>query len=104
MVEPYLLPWILMTVALAMAAGIGLLFLMLCIVLGSPHIGFNNLRTLGIWTPIIWTLAAIPLTSVLILRRHVFLRQERSRQWVWATTVLGITTGLLALFLVSISR
>jgi hypothetical protein len=98
MAEPYLLPWILGTIFMAMAASIGVVFLIACVLFGPPPLDPVSLRDVAMLSCMFWGILAIPLTIVLVaLRRRVF-RADRAVQWSLAGAIFFINSVLLVLF------
>jgi hypothetical protein len=102
MIEPYLLPWVLLTVFTAMAASIGVLFLVVLVMAGLPSLDDIGWREIAPITGACWGMFALPLTLVWVLGRRVVLRWARSAQWILAAVVFFINFILLAATIASI--
>jgi len=102
MTEPYLLPWVLLTVFMAMAASVGVLFLAICILEGPPDFGSLNSREIAPCSGACWGLLAIPLTLMLVAGRRTVLRWERSAQWTLAVITFVINFFLLVATMASV--
>ncbi len=98
MVEPYLLPWILTTIFMAMAASIGVLFVMACVFYGPPPMELITFRTARDMVPCLslsWGLLAVPLTLTLVAARRRFFRWDRTVQWACAVGVFFVNALLV---------
>jgi len=89
--EPYLRPWVTLTAALALSAGVGLLLLV-----GSLAFGELPFSDDEPWAAAaaIFHVASIPLTIVAVLWRRRFIKRSAQAQWLVAT--LGATMAALA--------
>src|ERR1043165_4421294 len=74
MVEPYLLPWVMTTVFVAMAAGVGAVFWFVVMVEGPPPIHDIRAEALVPLGGVCYGVLAMPLTLMLIVGRRVFWR------------------------------
>jgi hypothetical protein len=102
MTEPYLLPWVLLTVFTAMAASIGVVFTLAIMMAGLPSLNDLSWREIAPGMGACWGVSCIPLTLVWVLGRRIVLRWARSVQWTLAAIVFIINFVLLAATFVSI--
>ena len=101
-VEPFVIPWVLTTIFLAMAAGIGVLFLIACAMFGPPPIYTMRHTDLIPFAAALYGVAAIPLLAMMILRRRKFWKLDATVQWVVAAVAFGIDATFVLLVFTTI--
>jgi len=100
--EPYVLPWTLMVVFVAMAASIGVLVGGLVGRNGSQLIHFLvRSRDIPHLLAVAYGLVAVPLLFVLVAWRRRFFQLKPREQWILAAAALAINVFLAALSLLS---
>ncbi|HVT80281.1 MAG TPA: hypothetical protein VHM90_06445, partial [Phycisphaerae bacterium] len=89
LVEPVVMPWVLTTVFVAMAASVGILFVAGLIFMG-PRLG-KSLIKLKEWPLLLgafYGMGAVPLTVMLLRGRRKFMARSRLAQWGIAAAAL----------------
>jgi len=90
--EPFMLPWTLTTVFVAMAAGIGIIFIVGSMAHGLP--GWHDIPAFPCMA-MFYSLLAIPLTAFLIAARRKFMKLPIAAQYGLATAAFAVNGFLL---------
>ncbi|HUO08545.1 MAG TPA: hypothetical protein VM008_09625 [Phycisphaerae bacterium] len=102
MAEPYILPWALTTIFVAMAASVGIIYLSICIRFGVPPFKGARLRDMPAVLALGYGVIAIPVLILLITMRRRFLRHRHGTQRVLAAIAFLLDALLTIAVLMSL--